>query len=514
MKRATLLLLCLASSGCVMVVHRTTTVAGTQRTTLAAAPGAEVQFRTAVASESAAADAKSERERRQALEQARDSYDRAIAQTPRDPSMLARRANVRAELGDRAGAERDIEIAVARSTGADRAFFLRRAGDLAAGHDSTLSGLRYLQALELNPYDIATHERVAAHLANPPNAEVAGAQIPNYLRFLLEYKRTDRMAAAAVTLVDDAAPQELAAATSAALAQAADVVPPEQLVETAAAFLERSPAGPELRAVLDGRSTPWTWLAANGAATIATSAPPHAAYRALTHAEATGFVQRGDLPRAERQHRLSLEMPGANMDDLLELLEFLASYGSEADVCATVQLEEAKLAQRTKLEQIAFRTGAMNAFALRGKCGGSDTCNVAAQVRATYEIGGAPSDLARDLCPDAAAALPSCPMSIAMSDSMAGALSNQPYRGTLFIASIDDPDCALEEALDTLRADYRADVMPPLIIETSDSAMPRAERVKRWLDERGIDATIVRGGMEERRFLIRFDREERRRPAG
>jgi hypothetical protein len=453
---------------------------------------ADAHFALGVRDELAARDAIDPNERTALLQRARLAYEDVLRIVPRDAPALSNHANVSAALGDLERARLDIEGAVTVAEGPDRAFYLRRAGDLAA--DPVHRVRRYWQALEWNPYDLATHERIVPMLvANQSGttssdlAKINEVQVANYFRFLLEYRRTNRVMAAAAALAPVASrPDDLASAAAAALADVAAVITPDDLERTASPYLERGgvPAA-ELQSVMNGQSVPWTWLASHGADSASTGSPPHAAYRRLTHAVGVAAALRGDLRRAERQHRLALEMPGAGVEDILELLKFLGEYGSADDLCAAVQEEESRFGTRTLQEEIAIRRAAAAAFALHEISGG-DVCGVLHQSTWLFKLGADPPPIAQTMFPVAA---PSCPIDVQYGFSEAGGETGE-GSGSRFPTVLSIPADAGEDSIDCamrfLAADYSALKLGELFIEAPLSARLLAESVRRKLGEHHV----------------------------
>lgn len=185
-------------------------------------------------------------------------------------------------------------------------------------------------------------------------------------------------------------------------------------------------------------------------------------------------------------------MPGAGVEDILELLKFLGEYGSADDLCAAATEEESRYRTRTLHEEIAIRRAAAAAFALHEISGaGDDVCGVLYQSTRLFVIGGDPPPIAQMMFPVAAR---SCPVDVQYGFSEADGGTGE-ASGSRFPTVLSIPADANENSIDCamrfLAADYSALKLGELFIEAPLSARLLAESVRRKLEEHHVTKAPV-----------------------
>lgn len=431
------------------------------------ATNAEQQFESALAYEDAAASASDPKERQHDLDLALAGYSQVLRLAPNDPAAYGNRANVQKALGDSEAAVGDLDLAIRYGEGADRAFYLRRMGDLKQDPGY------YWTALEWNPFDRTARDRVLAQLIKAPQK----IQISNYFRYLIEYRDAPAVIASSAALIRSTDPEDSAAAAAAGLALAAVVVRPEEVEQMAAPFLARSgAAGDELRTAIRGESVSFDWIASHATVSRTTEKPAHAAYRALAHAVGKEAAARGDLDRARRQHRLATHMPGADRGDWQQLIEFELDF--EPDRVQPVIEEAAKnFANDPKFDSLAAYI-----YALCLTCGDA-TYGVRHHVYRLIKAGVEAPPLARTACPDLPPLPDDCCSKLGVTDRR--------RQDTLLVVPPGTSDKERECALDLIALDYRSAIMSSLVIETSAQRADEAARSRKYLVERGIPERVI-----------------------
>lgn len=465
-------------------------------------------FASGVRDELAAQRTTDAAERNRRNRRARDAYARVLERLPGNSPTLSNRANVELALGETSAAVADLREAVNHADVPDIGFYLRRLGDaLAADHRPYESGHRYWQALEWDPHDIETHQRVLQRLVRAPEI-----QITNYYRFLLENRKTLRILAADEVLLAVADRADMAAVTAAGLDQAALVVRPEELERIAEPFLARSgQSGVELRAVLRGQSTTFSWLAAHDAASATTDRPPHAAFRALSHVLGKAAAVRGDIARAERQHRLATQMPGADFGDWAQLMEFYDEYKPQ-NLRPAIEEVERSYIPRHPNDEIPFHTAAITAYALLGVCGDFQY-GVRYHWARLLALGAEPPAIGSTACPVVLQAEPppTAPAADCGFQCPILGISDREAHGTLLTIPVSLVECCRDHALDLVAADYHPESMPPLVIEAALPQSAPVAAIRQRLIDRGVPAGAIRTARSEWRgpkndaIRLRFD---------
>lgn len=448
-------------------------------------------------------------ERQAAIERALACYGRVLELVPHDPPTLSNRANVELAALQFTAAIADLRDAAAHDR-PERGFYLRRLGDALGENGQTeASAQSYWQSVEWDPLQFAAHDKIVELLPRVPQGvrpADKGVQITDYLRHLLEWRLTERVVVTSAAVADLADARDTAAATAAALAQAAVALPPPELQTVAAPFIARGgEAGRELRAVINVERVDWAWLAAHGDAAATTDRPPHAAFRGLARAIGGAAASRGDLSLAERAYRLAIGMPGADLDDLVALIRFLGDYGSPASVRAAVEMQQPAHEQEPE-----FHRAASLAYALQWTCG-DGRFGARYHLLRLADLHAQAPPLALEVCPLGGPVIfnggATCPIDCSGTTSLG--LSERDAHGCVLTIPLHADACAVDGALTMIASDYRPDAMLPLIIRTQLRNRKSAEEVRDKLLCRGIPADAVRvaeSDVPSDRIRICFDR--------